>query len=332
MEFCSIDLKLKDFSPIIPVWTGHSQTILGHLIPSELVKENLKSHILTLNDGDQLFIEYVDRNSDYTLSIFHGLGGHGRSDYMRRSANLAAALNWNVVLVNHRLAHPKAEAKKSYHSGRGDDAAAVVEWARLRFKKNSVQVALGFSMSGSILLNLLTERFGQHQPDFAICVNAPLKLDQSSALLSKGFSIIYDVRFYLLLKKLIEKKEKINFPFLGRTVDIDRLYTAQKNGFKDSQDYYQQCSTWPYLSRIKTKTFVLTAMDDPFVDFENYTTAIWPHSVHRTYLSSGGHMGYICKIKTAEYGFRWLDYYLHTVLLQIQKEVEKVHLENELKS
>lgn len=324
MNFSSLDLKLKEFSPLIPVWTGHSQTILGHLIPSELVKDDLKSHILTVADGDQLYIEYIDRNSDYTLSIFHGLAGHGRSDYMRRSANLAAALNWNVVLVNHRLAHPAAKAKKSYHSGRGDDAAAVIEWARTRFKKKCTQVALGFSMSGSILLNLLTKRYGHHQPDFAICVNAPLKLDRSSDLLSKGFSKIYDIRFYFLLKKLIGKNEKIKFPFLGRTIDIDRLYTSQKNGFKDSQDYYQQCSTWLYLSKIKTKTFVLTAMDDPFVDFENYSTAAWPTSVHRTFLKSGGHMGYISKTKIAENGFRWLDYYLHTVLLQIQVEAAEV--------
>ena len=86
-------------------------------------ERKLKSHVLTLNDGDQLFIEYVDRNSDHTLSIFHGLGGHGRSDYMRRSANLAAALNWNVVLVNHRLAHSKAEAKKAIEELNGAEVS-----------------------------------------------------------------------------------------------------------------------------------------------------------------------------------------------------------------
>lgn len=315
-----VQLELKAFVPVLPIWTGHSQTILGHIIPSEPVHGETQKHILKLSDGDEILLESIDKKSNFTLSIYHGLGGHGQSDYMRRTANLALALGWNIILVNHRLAHADAKAQQSYHSGRGEDAEAVLMWSRKRFPA-SVQVAVGFSMSGSILLNLLSRRYGHHQPDFAICVNAPLKLDQSGLLLTEGFSKIYDFRFYLLLKKLIQSQHNVELPIWGRTIDIDRLYTAQKNGFKDSQDYYQRCSAWPYVEKITTPTFILTSKDDPFVDFENYESAHWPKNVHRTWTQYGGHMGYISRNANSQFGIRWLDYYLSTVLQKIQNEL-----------
>lgn len=312
-----LKLNLRPFKPVLPIWTGHSQTILGHVIPSAPLAEKFEKHILTLPDGDQLLLQYKNNNSKYTLSVYHGLGGSADADYMRRSANLGLKQNWNIVLVNHRMASAEAKATKSYHSGRGEDAEAVLDWCRQKFS-GTTQVALGFSMSGSILLNLLVQRYGRRGPDYAIVVNAPLKLDSSADLLTKNFSKIYDIRFYLTLKKLIQSQDDLKLPLLGKTMDIDEVYTSKKNGFKDSQDYYMQCSTWPYLARIETPTFVLTAADDPFVDAENYRTANWPPSVHLTITKQGGHMGYIDKKNNSENGRRWLDYYLDTVFEKIK--------------
>lgn len=317
MTLKNIELNLRPFKPILPIWTGHSQTILGHVIPSAALEfaSDFKKHILTLPDGDQLLLRYKNNNSKYTLSIYHGLGGSADADYMRRTANLGLKNGWNIVLVNHRMANMEAKAAKSYHSGRGEDAEAILDWCRTEFP-NSKQIAVGFSMSGSILLNLLVQRYGQRGPDFAVVVNAPLKLDSASDLLTKNFSKIYDLRFYLMLKKLIQQQEKdFKLPLVGRTKYIDDVYTSKKNGFKDGLDYYTQCSTWPYLDRIKTPTFVLSAEDDPFVDIEYYRTAKWPESVHVTLTKSGGHMGYIDKDK--QQGRRWLDHYLETVFAKI---------------
>lgn len=315
--FKDIDLKLRPFKPVLPVWTGHSQTILGHILPSATLHEKLQKHILTLPDGDQLLLKYKDNHSNFTLSIYHGLGGSADADYMQRSALLGLAEGWNIVLVNHRRASVEAKAKKTYHSGRGEDAEAVLDWCRQQFPQ-SKQVALGFSMSGSILLNLLVKRYGQRAPDYAIVVNAPLKLDRSAELLTKNFSKIYDIRFYRTLKKLIQKDEDLNLPFLGRTKDIDELYTSKMNGFADGQDYYNQCSVWPYLDKINSPTFVLTAEDDPFVDIENYRTAHWPSSVNLTVSKTVGHMGYIDRRTNRSHGRRWLDHYLESVFKKIK--------------
>ncbi|MEQ1722028.1 MAG: alpha/beta fold hydrolase [Pseudobdellovibrio sp.] len=310
-------MKLNKFVPVVPLLTGHTQTVLGHLLPSDSFKIKFTDYILKLEDGDEILLEYFNNKSDHTISIYHGLAGDSQADYVRRSANLALALGWNIVLVNHRGASSKAKSKKTYHSGRGEDAGAVIFWARNQFPQ-SKQIALGFSMSGSILLNLLSYRYGSEQPDQAIVVNAPLNLASAAKLLTKGFSKIYDYRFYLILKKLIESREDISLPRLARTTDIDMIYTSKMNGFKDAADYYEKCSVLNYVDQIKTDTFILAAYDDPFIDIQDYLKAKWNGHAHLTLQKYGGHMGYVTKTKDPQYGHRWLDHYLGAVFEKIQ--------------
>lgn len=314
LKFGDIDLQLKSFVPYFSFWTGHSQTILGHIVSSPRIAFTLESEVLSLPDGDELFIEYWHGTKPFTLSIYHGLGGDSRADYMQRSAILAQNLGWNVVLVNHRAASLKANAKQSYHSGRGEDAEAVIRWARHRFP-NTKQVALGFSMSGSILLNLLTRRYGHEQPDVAIVVNAPLDLKSAAIKLAQGVSRVYDLRFFFTLKKVIlQRRADLKFPWIGRTMDIDQIYTAPANHFRDRDDYYAKCSTKNHLAQIQTKVFVLSAKDDPFIDVKDYFAGDWNiENVHLTITECGGHMGYYAKTSEARYGRRWLDHYLSRV-------------------
>ncbi len=312
-------LNIQQMKPLIPLWTGHSQTLLGHLISSDPFKFSTTEEILTLPDGDQILLKYRDQKSSITLSLYHGLGGDSDADYIRRSSNIAHDLGWNIVLVNHRCASNKAPSQKTYHSGRGEDADAVIQWSRQKFQ-NSKQVVLGFSMSGSILLNLLTSRYGEHQPDAAIIVNAPLDLNRASKLLTTGFSRIYDYRFYRILKKLVEQKENLKLPSIGTTRKFDDLYTSKANGFIDAQDYYMQCSVKDYLNRIKVPTYVLSSEDDPFIDIRDYKSAQWSEKVHLHISRYGGHMGYYSRKKDPQYGRRWLDQYLVSVFDQIQRK------------
>ncbi len=317
MKFSELDLKLKPFTPLFRLATGHTQTVLGHIVPSRLGQFKLTEFVLRLPDGDELLLEYIDNNSKYTISIYHGLAGDSKSDYIQRSAILAQSQGWNIILVNHRGASNKAISKRTYHSGRGEDADAVLKWSNEKFK-GTRQIALGFSMSGSILLNLVTGRYGRLQPDFAIVVNSPLDLARSSELLTKGFSKIYDFRFYMLLRKLIKQKESIELPLFARTTDLDEIYTSKANGFADALDYYQKCSTIDYVDQIQTSTFVLAAHDDPFIDVNDYLRAKWNENVHLTFKEFGGHMGYFANTKDPKHGHRWLDHYLESVFEKIQ--------------
>jgi uncharacterized protein len=314
-----IKLDLLPFVPVVGLETSHSQTLLGHFIKSKTFEASGRQEYLKLPDGDLMSLKIYPNEKPAVVTLFHGLAGDHTSDYIQRSAKLAYDLGYSVVLVDHRGAGlAEGKARRPYHSGRGDDASEVSLKLK-EFFPDKKQIFIGFSMSGSILLNLVSGRYGKHKPDFCVVVNAPLNLYKASTFLTKGFSRFYDLRFYFLLKKLIRKAEpNIYLPTVAKTRMIDDLFTSKRSGFVDSLDYYTQCSSYPYLDRIDVPTFVLTSKDDPFIAFEDYANAQWNDFTHRTFIDYGGHMGYISKHRSEKYGIRWLDDYLHKVLLAIE--------------
>lgn len=322
VPFSQLKLDLLPFVPVLKVETAHSQTILGHVLKSKNFNEQGRQMFLTLPDGDQMSLKIYENKSanrkQAIVTLFHGLAGDHTSDYIQRSAQVAFDLGYSVCMVDHRGAGlAEGMAKKPYHSGRGEDASEVSFKLREMFPKKK-QIFIGFSMSGSILLNLITRRYGQHLPDYCVVVNAPIDLLKASSHLIKGFSRLYDIRFYHNLKKLIAKADpRVYLPLVANSRLIDDVFTSKKSGFIDSFDYYEQCSTHKYLNQISVPTFVLTSKDDPFIAFEDYTTANWNDITHRTFIDHGGHMGYISKHKSKKYGIRWLDDYLHKVLVTI---------------
>ncbi len=322
VNLSQVKLDLRPFVPILKIETAHSQTILGHVIKSKNFNEPHRQMFLTLPDGDQMSLKIFENKSankkSAVVTVFHGLAGDHTSDYVQRTAQVAFDLGYSVVTVDHRGAGlAEGMAKKPYHSGRGEDASEVSLKLREIFP-NEKQIFIGFSLSGSVVLNLVTQRYGQHLPDYAVVVNAPINLQKASDHLINGFSRLYDLRFYFMLRKLIRKTEpQIGLPIVSNTRLIDDLFTSIKSGFVDSADYYTQCSTYKYLDRIAVPTFVLTSKDDPFIAFDDYKAASWNDKTHTTFIDHGGHMGYISKHKSGPFGRRWLDDYLHKVLLAI---------------
>ncbi len=320
MVISKIDLGLTELRPYWPVLTGHTQTLLGHFVPTPVFKELGETIHLQLPDGDfcglQIFVPPNGKN-EKVLSLYHGLAGNHQSDYMQRSARLAYDRGWTVVWVDHRGAGiAEGMARHPYHSGRGEDASEVIGFLRKKFPQ-AQQIAAGFSMSGSILLNLVTGRRGVHKPDFTICVNAPINLKKASELLTNGLSKIYDIRFYRRLKKDIQKNYGQKIPFLKQTHYVDDHFTSVRSGYLNKDDYYEKCSTYKYVQNVSVPTFILTAKDDPFIAFEDYRDLKWPDCVHVTYSNYGGHVGYYSKDRLDPFNHRWLDHYLDRVFSTI---------------
>jgi predicted alpha/beta-fold hydrolase len=82
-------------------------------------------------------------------------------------------------------------------------------------------------------------------------------------------------------------------------------------GFLSRDDYYQRCSAKDHLGKIKIPTVILTAQDDPFVDFVDYQSASFSDQVLLHSEKVGGHMGYL-SLGVKEH--RWLDYALREYL------------------
>ncbi len=313
-----------------PIWarTGHLQTILSHLIPSPMLNFPLEEHIITLKDGDQLKI-YIHRGQKpVVITLFHGLAGDIQSDYMQRTAVLAEKMDCTLVLVNHRGAHSGlALAKHPYHSGKGEDASDVFEWLREKFPQQFL-LGIGISMSGSILLNLLSGLRGTVKPDAVITVNAPLDLKKGSMQLARGLNRIYDIRFVHRLSRDLRRKHqlglldrKYQIPISATLYDFDRIFTGPATEFKTRENYYASCSVRDHLQSVDRPCIMLTAFDDPFVDVHDYLQAKKSEWVQMHIEPTGGHVGYLGLEPDNGKVMRWLDYFLKESILKLTAKV-----------
>jgi predicted alpha/beta-fold hydrolase len=306
-----------DFEPCIPPkWatSGHGQTIMAHLLPSPKPHTHGERLRIPLSDGDQLVGTLYRGHSPFVILVFHGLIGSCQSDYMGRTVLIAQGQGHTVMTINHRgCGLGEGLAKNPYHSGRGEDLSEVIAYSRKMFP-NKKHVAIGYSLSGNALLTLLTGQRGSELPDFAVAVNGPTDLKACAEEISIGLNRIYDFRFVQGCRsdifkknenKLIEFKGKI--PFFSKLRDVDEAYTAPFGGFKDAEHYYQTCSTYPHLQKIKTPTVILMSKDDPFIPWEPYQNAEGNPNIHLHLEQTGGHMGYLTRGDTPYSYKRWLD-------------------------
>lgn len=310
--------------PCTPSWwnrTGHWQTIWGHILRSPELSEIGEKLNIALPDGDQLVAFCHEGPSNYVVSVYHGLSGDADADYIRRTTLLCKKLGHTCVRVNHRGAGAGAGlANKPYHSGRSQDISEVLKFLKIKFPDKK-QITIGFSMSGNIILHLLSGRGDANSvlPDAAIVSNAAINLERTSIKLHKGFNRIYDRRFISILSKMVAGRVKV--PRHSRVYDFDQLYTAPASGFRDREHYYGEASTIDFVSKIKTPVYVLTAEGDPFVAVEDYRQASWSSSTNLHIERHGGHLGFICRNKTPLGSHRWLDHYLFEALTALTAQV-----------
>lgn len=307
-----------------PVWApeGHSQTMLGHLLPSPSLKEKGQVLNVTLESEEERIVTTYHKGRTRTVVyLFHGLGGFSHAGYMQRTARIARAMGHHVFLNNHRGCGEGAGlAVEPYHSGRAEDLSAVIAFGK-KMLPDHRHIAIGFSLSANALLLLAAGVRAEVLPDAAIAVNGPINLDNCSLRLNQGPNLIYNYRFVHELRESIAIREKTGrlsatykVPLTANLRDFDEIYTAPAGGFLSREQYYRTCSSAQYLARIAIPTVLLTAADDPIVDVSDYQSARPSDHVVLHIEPHGGHMGYLSREKTPLGTHRWLDYALKEYL------------------
>jgi predicted alpha/beta-fold hydrolase len=278
---------------------------LAHLLSRTQNLQHLKSNneLIDLQDGDHLSVAVTHGSTQLCVYLFHGLSGSADSDYMVNAQAELSQDGHTVVRVNHRgCGQGLGLARQPYHSGRGDDVSAVIEWGRKRWPAKK-HVAIGFSLSGNALLCLLTGIRGVCLPDAAITINAPIDLALTAQRLRRGLNNLYDTRFVLRLRKAV--KDRASIPMWVSLERFDDLYTAPAGNFKDRFDYYDSCSTQNHLQKIGVPTLILTSGDDPIVPVSCYQNVKVSSFARLRIEASGGHMGYLDSQAFAQ-GRDWL--------------------------
>lgn len=297
-----------DFSASYPFKNKHFSTVYRTLFTRPQV--SFKRTRIDTEDGDFLDLDITSANSERVILMIHGLEGSSQSKYVLAATAYLKKHNYDIIILNLRGCSGEINTKfKAYHSGETGDLSDVIVYIIKNYAYSEISL-MGFSLGGNIVLKYAGEQKENINPLIKkiIAVSPPCDLKGASEILSKKSNTIYMKRFLktLLYKATLKAKlfpeEKLNLNKLIKAknfADFDSLYTAPSFGFKDATDYWSKASCKPLLKNIKVSSYILSALDDPFLSKSCYPIKI---AENHMYLNleltrTGGHIGFIKSFK-----------------------------------
>ncbi|MEM9351882.1 MAG: alpha/beta fold hydrolase [Planctomycetota bacterium] len=312
-------LSVPAFRPHPLLCNGHLQTAAGVYLPSRVSPYNAKAHVVEVEDGEAIVLHEDGpsgpSNGEVVL-LAHGLTGCHLSPYMVRVASRLNERGYTVFRMDLRgCGAGVAHAEKPVHCGLGGDIAAALEHIA-RCCPDSPAYAVGYSLSGGILLNMLADAgefvCGNLVRSLAIC--PPIDLVFTEQHLNTGFARRYNRFFARNVWKQVLHRGTVH-PHLApsdpepptRLRDLDERVTAPAGGFASADDYYRKASPGPKLSAIRQSVTVLKSQDDPIVPFHAFFGFDRSDAVEVLAPRSGGHLGFI-GARSNDPDSRWLDW------------------------
>lgn len=293
--------KITDYQPLPGLRNPHLQSI----VPSVLrpLTHRFVRKQLELPDGDFLLLDWWQQSSDRLLILTHGLEGHSRRSYMLGMARWFVRHGWDVLSWNFRSCGGQLNRlPRFYHSGETGDLATVIEHALEHHDYPHISL-VGFSMGGNQTLVYLGSQPVPSQVKSAVTISVPCDLAGCAEVMAQSDNRFYMNRFVRELGEKVQHKAQ-QFPHLISADDyhqvksfyeFDDRYTAPLHGFRNAQDYWQQCSSQRYLATINTPTLMINAMDDPFLSPSCYPKEQVSQNNALTLVTPkhGGHVGFI---------------------------------------
>lgn len=300
---------------------GHLQTLLPAFLPRENRLPPPEDRLFTVEPEVQVLCHchwQPGREQRLTVMIVHGLEGSAGSQYVIGNANKAWAKGWNVVRMNIRNCGGTQNLSATlYHSGLSGDVRAIVQ--TLIEQEGLQRIALiGYSMGGNQVLKAAGE-WGAEAPKQLRAVTAVspgIDLDACATLLHLWRNRIYELHFVVSLKKNMRQKaklfpgrfDKVSLRGLRSIRDFDERITAYYSGFQGASDYYYRASAARVIERIAVPTFILHALDDPFITITPETRAkiVANPRIRLLETRHGGHCGFLSAARDG-YDGRWAE-------------------------
>jgi predicted alpha/beta-fold hydrolase len=246
--------------------------------------------------------------------LVHGLGGSHQSGYMERTAGRLVRRGLRAVRIDlPGCGHGVHLSRRTYNGACSEDVRAAAAEVR-RWAPTSPLALLGFSLGGNIVLKLAGEAASRPVAGLE-CVAAlapPVDMVRCAALLALPHNRLYDRHFAHTLVTQVQRHQRYfpdlpvaRFPRRLTLRLFDEIYSAPRGGFADALEYYRRASSLPLLSRIAVPTFILAAMDDPFIAVQPFETLTAPPHVQVHIARRGGHLGFLGWDGSG--GFRWAE-------------------------
>ncbi len=293
-----------------PPWLpgGNLQTIYPYLFkPRNSV--HYRRERWEHEDGDFIDIDWLDGPISAPLVVlFHGLEGGSKSHYVLSIMSTIQKKNWRGAVIHFRgCSGLPNRLARAYHAGDSDEINWMLHrifWESKLLDSEIPLYTIGVSLGGNALLKWLGEqakKAGQIVTA-AAAISVPLDLAAAGAALDTGFNQFYTRHFLSTLTyKALEKLDR--FPGLldARAIaacktlyEFDNLVTAPLHGFRNTEEYWEQSSSKPWLKYIQVPTLVINARNDPFMpasalpaqeEVSPMVTLVFPEE--------GGHAGFI---------------------------------------
>jgi uncharacterized protein len=286
--------------------SGHIQTIIPYYLRTKK-KVNYNRERINTHDEDFLDLDWIKKGGRDLLIFSHGLEGSSDSKYIVNMIDALYSKDFDFLSWNSRSCSGEMNKLETfYHSGKADDLDIVINHANNTKNYKNIYL-LGFSMGGNITLKYLgayTNNLPQNIKS-ATVFSVPCDLESSCHSISTGFSKVYGKSFLKTLHwKLLQKKDRLEDRFDFNKIakfktlfEFDNVVTGPIHGYKDALDYYNKESSKNFISKIKTKTIIVNAKNDPFLQGDCYPYHITNSTKFVNLITPyfGGHVGFSTK-------------------------------------
>jgi len=265
--------RAEGFRPAWWLSNRHLQTIWPVVCRRRVALEAHRER-LELPDGDFLDVDWVGRDGPIVI-VLHGLQGSSESSYARGLLREIEARGWRGALMHFRGCSGEANRlPRSYHSGETSDVDWLARELRRR-EPDTPLAAVAYSLGGNVLLKWLGELGARSPLRAAVAVSVPFELGVAADSMRSGLPRIYERYLVRKLRQAVHAKmANGSFALALSRAEVDRLstfrefddaVTAPMHGFASAQDYYDRCSSRPFVRSIEVPTLILHAVDDPLM-------------------------------------------------------------------
>ncbi|WP_456422827.1 YheT family hydrolase [Lutibacter sp.] len=255
-------------------------------------------------DDDFLDLDFSIVGSNTIVIAMHGLEGSSKSHYLVSVINYLNSKKIDCVALNFRGCSGEDNNQLySYNSGKTDDLNVVINYILKQYSYKNI-ILLGYSMGGNITLKYMGETTKiPSEIKGAVAISVPCDLEGSSNALAKWYNTVYIQKFLKTLKKkTVIKLEKFPNNNIDKAAvlnaktfeDFDNAVTAPLFQYKNAKDYWNKCSSKPFIPAINKPTLLISALDDSFLSKSCYPIKEAKNHKYLTFEMPkyGGHVGF----------------------------------------
>jgi len=288
---------------------GHIETLIPYIFRPTKTQAYERERIDT-PDNDFLDLDWVKNGHKQLVIVSHGLESSSHAKYVQGIADHLRRHDFDILAWNYRGCSGELNRTiKYYHSGASYDLATVVDHVLENTDYETIYL-VGFSLGGNLTLKYVGEESRKLSKKIkAVCAfSTPCYLKTASYELASGFNKIYTQNFVGTLRQKVYDKEALlkengfDTSVVKKLKDLpsfDDFFTAPLHGYKDADDYYEQCSSKYFLKDIQIPTLIVNAANDPFLSKECYP---FEEAAENPYVDlevpqHGGHVGFYQRSK-----------------------------------